>query len=428
MHAAFSGRRWIRSLGVTGLGLLAAGRVLARRGTNLLQAPLDARPLGLDHRLEALLEIIHERVQPIAAELALLAFANLLQEILEAAESLAVLVLGSPAEQAVERALQITIGDEVLGERVENVICRKGRDVLSPVPPRVGVPHESPSITRFAGGALLVQLAVQVEPFEDELDRRGDRGRAGLGPELAHRSPEFRQLTEQADVALGRHAISDLDREAALETVDQRFELGDAEVAIEDIENGALDQLLDDAILSRVADSLQLDLALRRGDERDQVSDARCDLLLAQPDCPTKGTAEEILVVADRDPRADAGALAHIGILAGEVGCLGNDLLHEAGHDRSESLIGEYRALLLHNIDLVLDRARVVGPDLGPKAVLEWGNNPTPVGVVLRVGAGDDVQIKREPDLVAADLDIPLFHNVQQSDLNPLAEIRELID
>ena len=85
-------------------------------------------------------------------------------------------------------------------------------------------------------------------------------------------------------------------------------------------------------------------------------------------------------------------------------------------------------ALLLHDVDLVLDVARVVGADLGAEAVLQRRDDAAAVGVVLRVGAGDDAHVERQADAVAADLDVALFHDVEQADLDALGEVGQLVD
>ena len=71
---------------------------------------------------------------------------------------------------------------------------------------------------------------------------------------------------------------------------------------------------------------------------------------------------------------------------------------------------------------------RVVGADLGAEAVLERGDDPAAVGVVLGVGAGDDEHVERQPQHVAADLDVALLHHVEHRHLDPLGEVGQLVD
>ena len=101
-----------------------------------------------------------------------------------------------------------------------------------------------------------------------------------------------------------------------------------------------------------------------------------------------------------------------------------------AGHDdrRDAFAVGEARLLLLHDRDLVLERARVVRPDLRPEPVLERRDDPAAAGVVLGVGAGDDEQVERQADREAADLDVALLEDVEQADLDALGEVGQLVD
>ena len=84
--------------------------------------------------------------------------------------------------------------------------------------------------------------------------------------------------------------------------------------------------------------------------------------------------------------------------------------------------------LLVDDRELVLERPRVVRPDLRPEAVLERGDDPAAARVVLGVGRRDDEQVERQADGEAADLDVALLEDVEQADLDPLGEVRQLVD
>ena len=101
-----------------------------------------------------------------------------------------------------------------------------------------------------------------------------------------------------------------------------------------------------------------------------------------------------------------------------------------AGHDDGRHAVLGREAVLLLADDrhLVVERPRVVGPDLRPEPVLERRDDPAARGVVLRVGRGDDVQVERQPDDEAADLDVALLEDVEQADLDPLGEVGQLVD
>src|SRR5438105_90666 len=101
-----------------------------------------------------------------------------------------------------------------------------------------GTTSGSPSVTKFARGAILVEFAIQVKALEDKLDCRGNRRRIGVGLEAGDGGAELRQVADESRVALGRHAFAGFDGEASLEPAEHRFEVANAEVAIEDVENG----------------------------------------------------------------------------------------------------------------------------------------------------------------------------------------------
>ncbi len=84
--------------------------------------------------------------------------------------------------------------------------------------------------------------------------------------------------------------------------------------------------------------------------------------------------------------------------------------------------------LLAYQGDLQLEVERVVGADLGTETVLEWGDDPAAVRVVLRVRASDEQQVQRHPQLVAAHLDVALLQHVEQAHLDPLGQVRQLVD
>ena len=69
-----------------------------------------------------------------------------------------------------------------------------------------------------------------------------------------------------------------------------------------------------------------------------------------------------------------------------------------------------------------------MGANLGAEAILQRGDDPPAVGVVLRVGAGHHEHIEREAEHVAADLDIALLHHVEHRDLDAFGQVGQLVD
>ena len=112
------------------------------------------------------------------------------------------------------------------------------------------------------------------------------------------------------------------------------------------------------------------------------------------------------------------------------MGQLGDELLHERRHDdRRDPGLGLEAVLLLpDDRHLVLERARVVRPDLRAQAVLERRDDPAARGVVLRVGRRDHVQVERQAHDEAADLDVAFLEDVEQADLDPFGEVGQLVD
>ena len=90
--------------------------------------------------------------------------------------------------------------------------------------------------------------------------------------------------------------------------------------------------------------------------------------------------------------------------------------------------VGLQVRLLPDHRDLVLELDRVVRPDLRAEAVLERRDDPAAVRVVLRVGRSDDEHVERQPQDVAADLDVALLHDVEHRHLDPLGEVGQLVD
>ena len=88
----------------------------------------------------------------------------------------------------------------------------------------------------------------------------------------------------------------------------------------------------------------------------------------------------------------------------------------------------ERARFLLDDRDLELGLERVVRADLRAEAVLERRDDAAAVRVVLGVRRRDEHDVEREADLVAADLHVALFEHVEQTDLDALGEVGELVD
>jgi hypothetical protein len=231
-----------------------------------------------------------------------------------------------------------------------------------------------------------------------------------------------------AQVELGGHRVRHLDAQAVLERAHHLVQLAGGEGAVEHVEHRALHELAEDLVLAGVAEALHLDLAAGGGHDRAEVADPRGGHRLSEADGPLERAGEQVLVVADRHPHRDPGALADLGGAPGQVGDLGHQLLHELGAAGLHARVGVGRPLRLHDRDLVLDLARVVGADLGAEAVLERGDDAAAVGVVLRVRARHHVEGDGQPHLVAADLHVALRHDVEEAHLDALGQVGQLVE
>jgi hypothetical protein len=261
-----------------------------------------------------------------------------------------------------------------------------------------------------------------METLEDELDRR--RRRRGLGgAELRRRRPEPAQLGHLLHVIRRRHHVGGVHREPAFERLHHIGELRLRERALEDVEDGALHQARQHFLVARFAHGFQLDLAGRGRDDRTEVAHPGHRFLLAETNRPLERTGQQVLVVRDADPHGHARALADVRRLAREVRQLGHDLLHVLRARHAHTAGWERGALGIHDRDLVLEPLRIVRAHLRAEPVLERGDDPPAVRVILRVGARHHVQIERQPHLVAADLHVALLHDVEEADLNALREI-----
>src|SRR5438105_1338825 len=73
--------------------------------------------------------------------------------------------------------------------------------------------------------ALLVELAVQVQPFENEFDGGGDRRRVSGRADFCDGALHARYLQRLLHVLLAREGGGDMHRRAALERGEKRVEL-----------------------------------------------------------------------------------------------------------------------------------------------------------------------------------------------------------
>jgi hypothetical protein len=83
---------------------------------------------------------------------------------------------------------------------------------------------------------------------------------------------------------------------------------------------------------------------------------------------------------------------------------------------------------LLHDHDLVLDGLGIVRANLDVETIFERRDDAAARGVVLGIRARHEHDVDRQPNLVPFDLDVLLFHQVEESDLHFLGQIGQLVD
>src|SRR5699024_3181477 len=81
-----------------------------------------------------------------------------------------------------------------------------------------------------------------------------------------------------------------------------------------------------------------------------------------------------------------------------------------------------------YDCDFINELDGVVGANFCTEAVLERSDDPPPVGIVLGVGACYHEHIQGQTQHVTSNLDIALFHYVQQRYLDTLGQIGQLIE
>ena len=115
----------------------ALHQLLRLGGLRLIEPAIDSLLLGVDHLLHLFAQLLHRRVEVVAAKLALARLPKLLEQLLEARH-----VGRSPSKQPLECGVEVAVVHQVIRERIEHVPGVEVFQPLGPVPTRVPELHE----------------------------------------------------------------------------------------------------------------------------------------------------------------------------------------------------------------------------------------------------------------------------------------------
>ena len=185
---------------------------------------------------------------------------------------------------------------------------------------------------------------------------------------------------------------------------------------------GPAQQVLEVLGLAALLAGGELQLAAQHRRHRLEVDRPGDGTFLAGDRGPAQRSGGDRLGGRHGEPGRHPGALVDGARLAQRPGEPGDDLEQVARH------VGDELGLLLDQRDLVGQLQRVVGAHLGAEPVLERGDDPPAVRVVLGVGRGHEQHVQRQPQRVAADLDVALLHHVEQRHLDAFGQVGQLVD
>ncbi len=124
------------------VGDLLAALVTRRAGVGF--EPLDAEPLLGQHLLELLGDLAVGAAEVTAVELLLALEPQLVEQVAQSLDLLAVRGPPPPVEHALERLVQVAVGQQVVGQLRQDGVGVVGQRLLGPVPPPVVEPPGHP--------------------------------------------------------------------------------------------------------------------------------------------------------------------------------------------------------------------------------------------------------------------------------------------
>src|SRR5690606_41597540 len=73
----------------------------------------------------------------------------------------------------------------------------------------------------------------------------------------------------------------------------------------------------------------------------------------------------------------------------------------------------------------IFNRFRIMSQDLALNTVFQWSDDASPVGIIFRVGGEDKLNIQRQTELKAPDLNVAFLQDNKERDLDPCPKARK---
>ena len=155
-----------------------------------------------------------------------------------------------------------------------------------------------------------------------------------------------------------------------------------------------------------------------------EVSDAGNSRRLAIEQHAPLGGAGEVFVARNGQAGRYAALFIYQFTLAGRESQLLQQHLQQHRHLHLTLLLGTEPGFLQGDFAGNLDILGVVRKDLTFNTILQGRNDRPPVGIVLRIGCKHKLNIKRQPQLEAADLNIALLQDIEKRNLYTRLQVR----
>ena len=279
-----------------------------------------------------------------------------------------------------------------------------------------------------AFGDVLADPRMLVQALEQELHGNGQFRPVFCPDVTARQLPQPVDAVQRTIIRFVVHGVRNLDCLSFFEPGEDFlvaraafiiFAEGRGEIISEDFLHGPADERLghfDLAFLLALVHEFQL--ARHRRDHGGQVTHSGHDGPLALQDASLLDLADQVLHGGDGHARAYAGGLVDELAAPGLEG----DLLHcfaQKGRHVDPHASGPLGpGLLVGDGHGVFAVDGVVGQNLRIDPVLERGDDGPAVGIVFRIRREDDHHVQGDPHREPPDLDVLLFHDVQQADLD----------